>query len=352
MGARMVRIPIFVPHLGCPHDCVFCNQRVITGAGDMVRAADVERIIKTHLATIGGGTQVEAAFFGGSFTGIDVALQEELLGAAHVFLAQGRIQGIRCSTRPDYIDDTVLTRLKRYGVTVVEIGVQSTDEDVLRLSGRGHGRQDVFDAAVKIKAAGLLLGLQMMLGLPGDSWEKTMQTARDLIAMRPDFVRIYPTLVLPGTRLRQMYDTGEFKPLTVEQAAEQCAELLAMFHRHGVQVIRVGLQTTDGVNADTAIGPYHPALRELAEGRLFYRAFETALQEGLADGGRLAAVVQPKDISRAMGHKRENARRLKTEYGVVLCVAADSGVPKGHIAIVHKNEKRLLPIAGMFATIK
>lgn len=351
MGARMVRIPIFVPHLGCPHDCVFCNQRVITGADDAVRAADVERIIRTHLATIGGGAQVEAAFFGGSFTGIAAALQEELLGAANVFLVRGEIHGIRCSTRPDYIDDTVLQRLKRYGVTVVELGVQSTDAEVLRLAGRGHGRQAVFDAAEKIKAAGFSLGLQMMLGLPGDTGEKTLQTARDLIAMRPDCVRIYPTLVLPGTRLRQWYDAGKFTPLTVEQAAEQCAELIALFQQNGVRVIRVGLQTTDGVNADTAVGPYHPALRELAEGKLFYGALETAIQRGWADGGLLTAYVRPQDISRTLGHKRENVCRLKEAYGVTLRAVAEAGLPKGHMAIVHKNEKELLPICGMFVTI-
>lgn len=352
MGARMVRIPIFVPHLGCPHDCVFCNQHVITGADASVHAADVMRIIQTHLATIDSGAQVEAAFFGGSFTGIDARLQEELLEAAFAFVKRGQIQGIRCSTRPDYIDDTVLARLKRYGVTVIELGVQSTDEAVLRLSGRGHGRQAVFDAAQSIRAAGFSLGLQMMPGLPGDTWDKTLATARDLIAMRPDCVRIYPTLALPGTRLRRWYDAGKFVPLTVAQAVEQCAELLRLFHQNGIRVIRVGLQTTDGVNAETAVGPYHPALRELSEGRLFYHAMQGAVWRGLADGGELSVLAHPCDISRVIGHKRENARRLERDMGVRLRVAADDSIPEGNIAIVSKNEKQLLPIAGMFVTIK
>lgn len=349
---RYYRIPIFVPHRGCPHDCVFCNQHVITGADDTVRAADVTRLIAQYLETIRPGqTHIEAAFFGGSFTGIDGALQEELLGAAHAFLADGRIDGIRCSTRPDYIDDIVFERLKRYGVSTVELGVQSTDETVLRLSGRGHGRQVVVDAAAAIQAAGISLGLQMMLGLPGDTAEKTMQTARDLIAMRPDCVRIYPTLVLPGTTLYDWYQAGKFAPLTVEAAVEQCAALLALFHQNGIRVIRVGLQTTDGVNAETAIGPYHPALRELSEGRLFRFALEKAVEQGFAENGLLTVQVRPQDVSRTVGHKRENAHVLAQRYGVRLKVLSDCAMCEGKLAVVYKNQRHLLPIDGLFVTI-
>ena len=193
------RIPIFVPHLGCPHDCVFCNQKHITGQAAEVSADDAKEIINKYLSFIPEDAYTEIAFFGGSFTGIGLDKQSELLSVACEFLKSGKVQGIRCSTRPDCIDKKILDNLKKYRVTSIELGVQSSDDEVLKKSGRGHSFEDVRRACELIKKHQISLGLQMMLGLPGDTYEKALKTARDLISLKPDCVRIYPTLVVKDT---------------------------------------------------------------------------------------------------------------------------------------------------------
>ena len=214
MKKKFFHIPIFVPHKGCPHDCVFCNQRKITGRQKDISIDEAKLIIDSHLETIEkynskGTYYTEIAFFGGSFTAIDINKQTQLLKVAQKYVNSGRVQGIRCSTRPDAINGSILSNCQKYGVTAIELGVQSADEEVLSLSERGHSFKDVVNAAALIKEYGIELGLQMMTGLPGDTFEKSIEMSKKIASLCPKNVRIYPTLVMEGTHLMEMYKKGE-----------------------------------------------------------------------------------------------------------------------------------------------
>ncbi len=315
---RTYHIPIFVPHKGCPHDCVFCNQRHITGHDAEVTGDDVSGIIEEYLETMDSDAYIEAAFFGGSFTGIETDKQTELLSAAYSYVKDGRINGIRCSTRPDYIDKDILDNLKRFSVTCIELGVQTTDSEVLRKSRRGHNFGDVTKASQLIKSYGIELGLQMMLGLPGDSRDKMLRTAQDLIDLNPSCVRIYPTLVVDDTALKTMYTEGKYVPLGIEQTTDILSELIPMFERAGIDIIRVGLQTTDDINADTVEGPYHPAIRELAEGRIIRKLLEEHMS-----GGDIRVCVHPSRLSQVYGHKKCNREYFEDKYGIRILADID-----------------------------
>ncbi len=333
MKNRIYHIPIFVPHRGCPHDCVFCNQRKITGHTSEVSAKDVENIAEEYLSTIkkNESSRVEIAFFGGSFTGIEIEKQTELLSAAQKYLSEGRIDGIRCSTRPDFINEDIVANLKKYGVTCVELGVQSSDEEVLKNSRRGHSFADVKSAANIIDKYGISLGLQMMLGLPGDNFEKSVKTAEDIISLNPECVRIYPTLVLGDTGLCDMYKSGEYTPFTVDETVEILSKIIPMFASKNIDIIRVGLQTTDEINSDTVIGPYHPALKQLALGRMFLNTLLSALGENYEK--ELVVRCNPSVISDVVGHKRCNALFLKRDFNIILKVEADSNLKQNEIKI-------------------
>ncbi len=318
MKKRHYNIPVFVPHIGCPHNCVFCNQRHITGMQSDVCADDVRRIIDEHLKYIDkNGADVEVAFFGGSFTGIDFSLQTSLMQAAYEYIKAGNVDSLRCSTRPDCIDDVILENAKKYGMKTIELGVQSTDSEVLLKSGRGHGREEVFAASELIKKHGFSLGLQMMLGLPADTREKSIQTAKDIISISPDFVRIYPTLVVEDTALYDMYKSGTYTPITTEYAVDLAAELIEMFESAGIEVIRIGLQTTDNINEETVIGPYHSAMGELARAEVYKRSIEKRVETDTADGV-LIYTVPKGETSKAVGHKRSNVKYFKDKYGIDL----------------------------------
>lgn len=313
-------IPVFVPHIGCPHDCVFCNQHAITGADDEVTALTVRDTINEHLKYIDpSASYVEVAFFGGSFTGIDEIKQTELLEVAFEFVKEGKVHALRCSTRPDFIDDTVLKRLKKYSVKTIELGVQSTDDEVLKLSARGHSREDVFAASRLIKEQGFDLGLQMMPFLPGDTREKTMQTARDIISLEPACVRIYPTLVVRDTALCTMYEKGLYTPATVDEAVEVCAELVEMFEKSGTEVIRIGLQSTDSINGSTVVGPYHEAMGELAYGRVYRNRIEKHITDGNIKED-FTYFVPEGDVSKAVGHKKANTDYFRQKYNISVTI--------------------------------
>jgi histone acetyltransferase (RNA polymerase elongator complex component) len=265
-------IPIFVPHAGCPHTCVFCNQKEITGQGEVVDAQIVEETIKSYLATIPGETEthIEVGYFGGSFTGIALPKQQELLTPAWHAKNQRAIQGIRLSTRPDYISKEILQHLAQYRVDTVEIGVQSLSDEVLAQSERGHTRHDVQRAVELIRQHGFRLGIQLMVGLPADNYERWMQTVQETIALKPDFIRIYPTLVLAETQLDAWMKAGRYRPLDLEQAVEWCRDGLARFRVGKIPVIRIGLQPTEEISPQARVtgGPYHPAFRQLVESSL------------------------------------------------------------------------------------
>ncbi len=316
MSARRSIIPIFVPHLGCPHMCVFCNQRRISGEQSPARAEDVRRALTDGLARLPEGTQAAVAFYGGSFTAIESARQEELLGAAQTFLREGAISGIRLSTRPDAIDGEVIERLKRYGVETVELGVQSMDEEVLRLSERGHTAKDAERASKMLKDAGFELILQMMTGLPGDTPERSVYTAERLAALRPDGVRVYPTVIIRDTPLYDMWRAGVYPEHTVEDAVELGAKIAEIFDEAGIPIIRFGLNPTEDLSSGDAVGgAYHPALGELILARR-YLCRERELLTPEDRGRDVLFAVRRGRVSAAVGQKRSNTEALRREFGV------------------------------------
>ena len=223
-------IPIFVPHLGCPNDCTFCNQKSISGQTKQVTAEDVKQTIEEYLKSFKDESlHKEVAFFGGSFTGIDEAKQEELLEAAYEFVKNKQIQSIRISTRPDYIDKEKLKLLKKYGVKTIELGVQSTNDYILKKCKRGHTFEDVKKASKLIRNHGFVLGHQMMIGLPESTKIDELNTAKDLAKLKPKIVRLYPVLVIKGTELEKEYQNGEYEPIPLSQAVERCKELYYFF---------------------------------------------------------------------------------------------------------------------------
>lgn len=329
-GSRKVNIPIFVPHLGCPHQCSFCNQKTITGSGDVVSAATARAQITEALFTVEReNTQVEVAFFGGSFTAIDAALQEELLAAAQPFLKAKRIDGIRLSTRPDCIDRAVTARLMRYGVTAVELGVQSSDAQVLIKNRRGHTFADVVRAVELLREIHMEIGLQMMLGLPGSDAEKDLQTAKDIASLAPDTTRIYPTVVLEGSPLCALYRSGAYTPLTLDAAVETAAAAYEIFKNSGIRVLRMGLMASDTLESGMVAGPQHPAFGELVFSRLYLKKMQRALAG--KSGGEVTFYVHPKAVSQALGNKKENKNRIFREQGVNIQIKPNETVESGEI---------------------
>lgn len=317
MSNKHYIIPIFVPHKGCPHDCIFCNQKKITGQIEEVTAKDVKAKIEDYLITIPeNNSHIEVAFYGGSFTAIPFEYQEQLLKAAFMYVENGYVANIRVSTRPDCIDARISENLKRYGVGVVELGVQSMDETVLKLCNRGHSPEDVVNAVGILKEFGFSIGVQMMIGLPGDTEEKAVKTAKSLIELKPDIARIYPALTIKNTYMEEMYIRGEYEPLTLDAAVELSKQLLVLFESNGIRVIRIGLQPTENINSgkDIVAGPFHPAMRHLVES-LVYRDMIIYLLEKEGKKGNIVTLkVNPKNISELIGHKRSNINFIKSKF--------------------------------------
>lgn len=255
---RKGNISIFVPHIGCPCRCTFCDQRTISGQTAPPTPADVRAACEKAFEK--DGFSYEIAFFGGSFTAIDPAYMQSLLAAAAPYVQAGKATGIRVSTRPDCVDDAVLALLKSYGVTAVELGCQSMDDRVLTRCRRGHTAADSIAAAQCVHRAGLELGVQMMTGLPGDTDDTALETAGQLIALRPATVRIYPTVVLAGTELERQYRSGDYVPQTVEQAVDLCSRLVPLFTAAGVRIIRLGLHSSPEVKEKWWPVPFMTAL--------------------------------------------------------------------------------------------
>ena len=313
MTAGRSIIPIFIPHSGCPNDCVFCNQKRISGSLFPADGESVRRDIAQALEKLPVELKKEVAFYGGSFTAIPVGEQEELLSAAGEFMARGEIHALRLSTRPDAIDPDTLARLKRYGVRTIELGSQSMCEDVLLASGRGHTAEDTVRAAGMIKKAGFQLILQMMTGLPGSSSEKDMESARTIAALHPDGVRIYPTVIVKDTALYDMWRRGEYAEHTVENAVELCSQLLPVFRDAGIPVIRLGLNPTEELSAGAAAGgAYHPALGEMVLSRMLLKKVRPLLEKFA--GQDVVVSVHPKRVSAMVGQKRQNLIVLKNEF--------------------------------------
>ena len=305
-------IPIFIPHEGCPHHCLFCNQHSITGqAGQAVSADEVAASIAGWLsyANQARRDRVEVAFYGGSFTGLLPARQEALLAAVQPFLDQGLVHGIRLSTRPDYIDVERLALLQRYRVTTVELGVQSCDDAVLHRARRGHVSAAVASAAGLIQEYGFALGIQLMLGLPGERFQSLRRTVTQVIAFKPDFVRLYPVLVLRGSGLETMYHKGGYVPLSLGKAVVCAAWMKKRFDEDGIGVVRMGLQPTRDLMAALVAGPFHPAFGELVKSRLMLQQIRRILATAGQDEQVILQIAE-QDRSIFCGQKGANLKRL------------------------------------------
>jgi len=312
-------IPIFVPHFGCPHDCVFCNQRRITGLSTDVTKDYVKKTIEEYLSSFPKkDIVVEVAFYGGSFTGIPMEIQKELLSIPLEYKNNGKINGIRLSTRPDYIDRNILELLKEYNVDTIELGVQSLCDDVLYNSGRGHNSKQVYMASKLIKEYNFNLGLQMMIGLIGDTREKSIYTAKEFIKLKPYCVRIYPTLVIKDTYLEKLYYNKVYEPLSLEEAVDISTDLVMLFEYNNINVIRVGLQPTENINfgKDVIAGPFHPSFRQLVESNKYRILLKDSLDmyAGQCAGKDLTIYINPKNISNLVGQKSSNIEYFKGKY--------------------------------------
>jgi histone acetyltransferase (RNA polymerase elongator complex component) len=315
---KHVNIPIFIPHLGCPNQCVFCNQRTISGvtAFDM---STVRNEIENALGTIDPSSKVEIAFFGGSFTGIDRELMASLLKLANEYILQGRVDSLRCSTRPDYIDEEVLIILKEYGVKTIELGLQSTSDEVLKHTKRGHSRKDEENACKLIVEYGFNLVGQMMIGLPGATLTDEIETARFIVASGATGARIYPTVVFHDTELCEMSKNGEYTPIGLNEAVERSAHVLNIFIENCIEVIRIGLCSSENLTDDEKYyaGPNHPAIGELVESALYYNKIATYLDKNSRYSDINFKISVAKGcLSKVIGQKRSNKDRLLREYGI------------------------------------
>lgn len=307
-------IPIFIPHLGCPNQCVFCNQRSISGCREFDERT-VAGQIEEALRTVVEGEECEIAFFGGSFTGIDRDLMCRLLDVAERYVRVGRVSSIRLSTRPDYIDREVLSILSRYSVRTVELGLQSMNDRVLDASRRGHTRETAERACRAIKAAGLMLVGQMMIGLPSSTAEDEIATARTICALGCDAARIYPTVVFYDTPLCEMTKAGDYQPLTVDEAVARSASVLEILLAHDVPCIRIGLCATESLTSDEFVlaGPNHPALGELVWNAYYKRKILSVLTSSGLLGGDVILHVPAREVSKAVGQRRVNIEEIERE---------------------------------------
>lgn len=318
---KKYNIPIFIPHLGCPHTCVFCNQTKITGVSTNVSCDDVRTITEKYLGVLPkSDCRIEIAFFGGSFTGLSLGEQEEFLKTANEY--SDRIYGIRMSTRPDYINDDVLKTAKKYNVRTIELGIQSASDEVLRLNERGHTFESVKAAARLISKYGIGFGAQIMTGMYGSTPETDIKTARLTAELNPECVRIYPTLTLCGTKQQELYRRGEYVPYDMDTAIETTDKMMRIFEDNNIEIIRVGLHSDESLTSgNIAAGPYHPAFKELVLCRRARELIEEDIKKRGLKNCVYAVAVSDRDVSAVMGHKRCNAEYFKEKYNIDLKTA-------------------------------
>lgn len=312
-----VNLAIFVPHQGCPKDCIFCNQSRITGAKRLHRytETEVKKMIEIGLSTIKRNQKVEIAFFGGSFTGLPRSYQRMLLSVAEEYIQSGKVDGIRLSTRPDYITPSIMEFLMSYRVTTIELGAQSLDSEVLLRAKRGHTGEQVEKVVAIIRQYPVQLGLQLLPGLPGDTLEKSVLTAEKTAQLAPDFVRIYPALVIEDTELATLYREGSYQPLTLEESVKWVREMWLIFLKSHIPVIRMGLHSSEDLRTPGTIlaGPFHPSFRQLVEEGLYKRLLKRMMEE-ISDGGStdiLELRIHPADETSFRGRRNSNLRMLE-----------------------------------------
>jgi histone acetyltransferase (RNA polymerase elongator complex component) len=337
-------IPIFLMNRGCPHRCIFCNERLTAGERpDRITEAAFNETVR---ATLGGARRkngpVQIAFYGGTFTGLEREEQRRLLKLARPFLLSGAVDGIRLSTRPDEIDPAGIDLLKGLGVTTVEVGAQSLDDGVLRSSGRGHTAADTVRAVALLRDRGFETGIHLMAGLPGDSPGRFSRTVEKAIALRPDMVRIHPTLVLRDTPLAEAFRGGRYRPLTLAEALALCKSALKTLTLAGIPVIRLGLQTTRELEAPGAVvaGPFHPAFRSLVESALFLEIAASLLADAGHGERTVTFDVAPADVSNLRGRRGENIAALKERFDLDdIRVTADPALPRRTLVLTAGNRR-------------
>ncbi len=331
-------IPIFVPQEGCPHKCVFCNQDRITGLDEQVTKETVRSTIEDYIKTIDKkDATLEVSFFGGTFTGIEEKKQREFLQIAKEYKDKKIIDKIRLSTRPDYINEHILDYLKEYTVDIVELGVQSLDEEVLKKAGRGHNVKDVEMASALIKKYNITLGHQIMPGLPGDTFDKDIETVKKSISMKPDICRIYPSLVIKDTPMEIMYNRKDYIPYTLDEAVYISRIMYEMYISNNINVIRIGLQPTDAIaeGKDVIAGPFHPSMRELVVGSLI----SSKIIENFKGLKEITIFINPKDVSKLYANKKIYFNTIK-KYIKNINVIQDKKVLKNSI-VVKEDEKEI-----------
>jgi histone acetyltransferase (RNA polymerase elongator complex component) len=334
-------ISIFVPHQGCPHRCIFCHQPHITGM--MIRTPitpdDVRRQIDVALAEPKSRekrAQFEVAFYGGTFTGLAWQHQEQLLSTVQPYIDRGDISGIRVSTHPGMFDEGILALLQQYSVHLIELGVQSFDDAVLRQAGRNHTADEVVQTVRRLQMLGIDVGIHLMIGLPGDSFQKSLDSARTTIGLHPVSVRIHPTLVIRGTQLEQLYTQGHYIPLSLEEAVATSKEMLKLFRQHHLPVIRIGLQPTASMEQNIVAGPYHPALRQLIESAIFYDEMVALCVSHAFSDDVVVFYVSPKDVSTVRGQKNTNLKTLHQQFHLRdIHILSDENLQRGQIRIGH-----------------
>ncbi len=325
---KHANISIFIPHIGCPHRCSFCDQRTISGAEKIPHGEDVKAICEQAVNEVKSPENTEIAFFGGSFTAIPRAYMKELLESAYLFIKEGHFRGIRISTRPDCIDEEVLSLLKSYGVTAIELGTQSMSDKVLMANERGHSVEDVEKSVALIRSFGFELGLQIMVGLYKSHMADEAETLKKVLEIKPDTVRIYPVVILKNTRLGELYQSGEYTTFTFDEVAEFTAKAVMDFESNGIKVIKCGLHSSEFVERDMIGGFYHPSFREICES-LIYREKMT---ENIAESKENSFIfaVNPTCISKALGHKKSNYEYFANK-GITIKIVGDESVPKYEI---------------------
>jgi len=334
-------IPIFLPHQGCPHHCIFCNQKEVTGTSCIHEPADVYPLIEQYLKTInhtkkkkpsGFPKSIEVAFYGGNFTGMPQGLQKCYLLPAYQAIQEGRIDGIRISTRPDYISEKDLNFLAQYGVRTIEIGVQSLDQKILQKAGRTYSEKQVIEAMHLLHHHQFCIGLHLMVGLPEESDEALCRTVEKVIELAPHFVRIHPTLVIKNTELEKIYRLGNYTPLTLEKTIELCKGLFLQFAKAGITVARIGLQSIPEMEKEGIViaGPFHPALGELVVSSLAYDQMVNLMAKEGGDGKRVTILVPERELSIFLGQHRQNLHRLQQKYrGTGISIAPDKSLERG-----------------------
>lgn len=325
-------ISIFVPHVGCPHLCSFCDQRTISGAQHAPTGEEVREICSKALGEVSSPENTEIAFFGGSFTAIPKAYMRELLGAAHEFVGEGKFRGIRISTRPDCINSDTLHTLRSCGVTAIELGAQSMCNHVLEANERGHSAEDVEKACGLIREYGFELGLQMMIGLYKSAPADEIETIRKIVGILPDTLRIYPVVILKGTRLGELLRSGEYVPYTFEKAVEIAASAMIIAEGSGIRVIKCGLHASEFVERDMIGGFYHPAFRELCEGLIYRHNIEFLINSIGRAGSELTFGVDPACISKALGHKKSNVEYFR-QQNIEIKIVGDENIPKYEVKL-------------------